>query len=156
MIDNKISIFFKNNSNSFFYLFFILLIQCVFLNRLEKKFFGQRINNYLKYRPLNYCKNNYLSSFCLGMPSGHSEFIVILSVFLCVKKIIPWQLAILLIIVVGWQRIFSKMHTYIQVLAGIIFGLFYSWVFILTGYSYKSLFFIITVTLIFFILTCYY
>ena len=140
-----------NNRESFLYLLLILFIHGVFLNKFEKIYFEKYSGSNIKYRPLGTCKNN--NSFkCLGMPSGHSEMIVILCVFLVIKKIIPIEIAIILIFLVGLQRIFFDMHSLLQVIVGIIFGLIYSYIYIITDYSFLSLLITISLTILFAIL----
>lgn len=147
----------KKNREPFIYLFFILLLHAFFLNRLEKLSFGKLLSQNIKYRPSNLCKGSkkLKNFYCLGMPSGHAELITILSVFLVIKKIIPIEIAIILIIIVCLQRIIFKMHTPLQILIGIIFGLCFSWIYFITGYSWKSLLFTISVILLLILLIFY-
>jgi len=76
-------------------------------------------------RPQPQCTDSY-SLLCMGMPSGHSEIAVIVCGLLWKLKIIDPPLAITIILLTGAQRIYSKMHTLSQVMAGFTTGTLYA------------------------------
>ena len=112
-------------------------------NNIEKMF----CSAYFKYnnikRPLIKCKNIPFETInCIGMPSGHAETITILAMLLLKEKYISLENAILLIIIFSLQRILSNMHTFNQVIIGIMLGLFYSFIYNLSSNSFIIILFI--------------
>ena len=105
---------------------FIASYHYLIQNHLEKKFFKKYFYDFefIK-RPLKNCLNT-ISYSCIGMPSGHTETITIISCLLYFYKLIPLWLGIFLIFITGLQRIFTNRHTIIQVLFGILFGYIYA------------------------------
>jgi membrane-associated phospholipid phosphatase len=100
-------------------------------NDLEKNFFRCYIDYNSIKRPLATC-NKFKNSprlICVGMPSGHAETITILSSLLYLYKFIPLWLCLLLIFIFSIQRVIINMHTLIQIIFGIIFGLFYVFIY---------------------------
>ena len=100
-------------------------------NDLEKNFFRCYIDYNSIKRPLATC-NKFKNSprlICVGMPSGHAETITILSSLLYLYKFIPFWLCLLLIFIFSIQRVIINMHTIIQIIFGIIFGLFYVFIY---------------------------
>jgi hypothetical protein len=104
---------------------FVCLYHYSIQNDLEKNF-SETYFNYDKIkRPLVRCSNENPDG-CIGMPSGHTETVTLLSSLLYLYDFIPLWLCLVLIIGVSGQRITSNMHTLPQVLAGISFGYFYA------------------------------
>ena len=122
----KLNIEFKN---------ILLLIIIVFItiyhyyvqHLSEVAFFKRHFDYNNVKRPLFKCKEKQDtdSTLCIGMPSGHAESITILSCLLYLYKFIPLWLCLIFIFIVSFQRIVSHMHTIIQVIIGILFGLCY-------------------------------
>ena len=75
-------------------------------------------------RPLHNCvfQKNGTQTKCIGMPSGHSEAITILALLLYLYKFISLPVCIALIIIFSVQRIVCNMHTFRQVIVGILLG----------------------------------
>ncbi len=95
------------------------------INGLEKLNF----NTYIPYntsikRPTEKCENNE-SLYCIGMPSGHTESITIFGLALIIMNYISLPMAVLLIISIGFERIYTKRHTSLQVLIGFLLGSLY-------------------------------
>jgi hypothetical protein len=110
-------------------IFFIILVsvyQSAIQNGLEK-LFNETYFDGFKFikRPLEKCLNS-TEAYCVGMPSGHSETITIFATLLYLYKFIPLWLCILLISIVGLQRILTNVHTIMQVIAGIFIGFLYA------------------------------
>lgn len=117
----------------------IALIHIIYITPSEKLLtqyiFG---NSKAILRPKKVCTNNYIFN-CLGMPSGHCEvttIIVLLSYFL---KYIPLYIALLIMTGVGIQRIYTKMHTLLQVVFGYISGIIYTFLYLKIGINLDSL-----------------
>ena len=110
------------------FLGFIFVIHIGVLNIIEKILMKKLINNTtITNRPLDKCINsNDFDISCIGMPSGHTESATIISLLLHHYDLLPLPMAILTIIVVGLQRVTSKMHTIQQVLVGLLFGIGYT------------------------------
>jgi adenine/guanine phosphoribosyltransferase-like PRPP-binding protein len=125
----------------FICIIFILFAHLGLLNKLEKSFINILFDdNSLINRPLNKCKNsNDFNIYCLGMPSGHTEVATIISLLLIHYDLLDLPVGILTIIVVGLQRLVSNMHNIQQVLFGLIFGLAYTYFYIKTNCSIKSI-----------------
>ena len=106
------------------FLFIVFYYHYYIQNNIEKRlcleYFGY---NNVK-RPLS--GNTMFSYGDLGMPSGHSETITIFATLLYLYKFIPLWLCILLISIVGLQRILTNVHTIMQVIAGIFIGFLYA------------------------------
>lgn len=117
----------------------IALIHIIYITPSEKiliyRIFGK---NKLILRPLQVCNNNYIFN-CLGMPSGHCEVTTIFSVLAYLSHYIPFYGALLLIIGTGIQRIYTHMHTLLQVICGCISGLFYTFLYLKIGINLNSL-----------------
>jgi len=62
----------------------------------------------------------------MGMPSGHSEIIVIICALLWKLNLLQPPLAAAIILLMGAQRIYSKMHTVSQVAVGFATGALYA------------------------------
>ena len=105
-------------------------------------------------RPSNDCvkSNEEYITECLGLPSGHAEITTIISYLLFKYKYISLYLAFILVILVGFQRLYTQKHNFIQVSVGTVFGLFYGYLYFKTGLSITTmaliLFFICMLVLI--------
>jgi hypoxanthine phosphoribosyltransferase len=126
-----------------FILLLILLIHYVILNGIEKIFFSQLsfIDNTIFLRPSSICSkltDEYITG-CLGLPSGHAEIITIIAYILYKSKYISLYVSCFLVFLVGLQRFYTHKHSIIQIAIGILFGLFYGFLYFKTGLSLKSL-----------------
>lgn len=127
----------------------IFIFHYFFQNGLEKIFFQTYFTFKDIKRPLNKCDNIFNTAVsCVGMPSGHAESATIVSVLLYSLKYISLPFCILLILVFSLQRIIVHMHTFSQIFVGILFGLFYSFIYITNHFSYKSLLIILSISFI--------
>jgi adenine/guanine phosphoribosyltransferase-like PRPP-binding protein len=77
-------------------------------------------------RPLDKCKTRDISLACLGMPSGHAEVTSIIIFLLLLQNKITALIAVIIITIIGSQRILANMHTLSQVCVGMILGLIYA------------------------------
>ena len=121
----------KNNIIKIILIFIIFIYHFYILNRLEKNF-NQTFFNYNDVkRPLERC-NHEENKFknCIGMPSGHAEISTIVSLLLYNYNYINQYLCIFIIVVVSLQRVVSNMHTFPQIITGIIMGTLYSLIYI--------------------------
>ena len=110
----------------------ICVLHFLIINPLEKLSFllyKNNIKNINIYRPKQINYGNKLFNN-LGMPSGHSEIIVILCILLYIKYNFDIKFLILLILLTGLERIISKNHTIFQVIIGYLFGIFYGMIYI--------------------------
>ena len=57
---------------------------------------------------------------CMGLPSGHLEMLIILLFYLYKNNIISITTMYIFILVMGFQRVVSNMHTKFQVVIGIL------------------------------------
>ena len=134
----------KNIINNATVILFIILVSTYHIliqNSLEKLFSETYFKGFkFTKRPLETCLNsaNGIPSYCKGMPSGHSETITIFATLLYLYKFIPLWLCILLIFIIGLQRILSSFHTVMQVLVGIFLGYMYSKIYRYYNFSYYS------------------
>ena len=120
--------------------FLICILQYCVLNGLEKMIF----HVWFKEKTLRpNCKDFVTPTNCLGLPSGHAEIGTIVLLYLYSKKYISSTLGYGLLTVICLQRILSKNHTVLQVMVGILFGLFY-----FTLYS-KSVWYVLLVFLLY-------
>jgi hypothetical protein len=110
----------------------ICILHCFVINPLEKLSFLYNNNNNI-YRPQKINKGNIIFNN-LGMPSSHSEIIVIICILLYIKYNFNIIFLILLVLLIGLQRIISKKHTLFQVIIGYLFGLFYGFLYIKNPY----------------------
>jgi hypoxanthine phosphoribosyltransferase len=132
---------------------FILILLHYAINILEKINFYLFINDTkITERPLNKCKINtdikQHTIYCMGLPSGHLEMLIIFLYYLYHYKIISIKTMYIFILIMGLQRVISNMHTKLQVFIGILFGFFYSFLYSKTNYSYKSIIIALIVILI--------
>jgi hypothetical protein len=131
-----------------------ILILCIILsyhffiqNKIEKIFFEKYLNYDNVKRPLEKCNNKIINNElkCFGMPSGNAEIVTIFSALLYYYKYISFDVCIIIILLFSSQRYISGMHTVIQIIIGILFGLFYSSIYIygqLSIYSFLIVFII--------------
>jgi hypoxanthine phosphoribosyltransferase len=111
--------------------FIIFLYHFCILNGLEKNFNQMYFSYDDVKRPLDKCKNDENKSLaCIGMPSGHAEIITIMSLLLYHYKYINQWICVVFIIIGSLQRIVTNMHTFPQIIMGIILGTFYSMIYI--------------------------
>lgn len=110
------------NYSAILVILFVAIVHVSFINPIEK-LITQIF--YIDRRPLQICsdKNTFK---CLGMPSGHMETGVVVFLLLYLNKIIPSYIALIMIILIAIQRIVTKMHTILQVIAGLLLGLIYT------------------------------
>ena len=133
---------------------FIIFVIIVFItsyhyliqNYLEKYFFKCHFDyNNIK-RPFKICskeQEHEKPTMCIGMPSGHVETITIFAGLLYLYKFIPLWISILLIFIISIQRYISNMHSIIQIIAGILVGL--SYIFIYKHFNLTILSFLIII-----------
>ena len=140
-----------------FIIIVILLItfyHYIIQNDLEKIFFEKYFGYDNVKRPLKKCNKYKKGNFsCLGMPSGHSETITILSYLLYYYKFITLWFCFILIFLFSLQRITSNMHSLPQVLMGILFGYLYSKIYTYFNLSIYSFLIVASIGLIFYFLS---
>lgn len=125
---------------------YLLVFHFMFMNILEKLYIETRFENVS--RPTDECKDRR-TTLCLGMPSGHTETACVLVFLLLLRGTIGPLLALVVIVLVGAQRILSNMHTLSQVAAGMMFGLFYAVIYYLLK---SNLYTIVFTVLVWFVL----
>lgn len=113
---------------SIYSLFLICILQYCILNGLEKMIFHTWFKETL--RPN--CKEFVTPTNCIGLPSGHAEIGTIILLYLYSKKYISSMIGCIILVLICLQRIVSKNHTLLQVIVGVLFGIFY-----FTLYSYN-------------------
>lgn len=139
----------KNNVNIIFIIFIIVLYDHYVLNGLEKIFSEIFLNyNFIKRPILNCNKKENAFVKCVGMPSGHAQTITIFSLLLYNYKMIQLPICILLILTISLQRVISNVHTFLQIIIGIILGLLYSYIYISNNLGPICLFYITIITLV--------
>ena len=111
----------------------ILILHFFIVNSLEK-LTVVKYYNYKSDRPI--CKRG---PACYGMPSGHMEFYGLLTILLTYYNYILPELAIFIMILVVIHRIYYRMHTIPQLIAGGILAIVYAFIYIYTGLSFTSL-----------------
>lgn len=119
----------------------ICIIHYCLTNGLEKIIFDIfNFNKNIIFRPINKCKTikNY-PTYCLGMPSGHTEITTIICFILYKLNYISLSNMILIISFMCLERIITNKHTLVQTIIGVLFGLFYSNIYFKLGLSYKTL-----------------
>ena len=124
----------------------IALIHFFIINVLEKNIYQLFIAT--DKRPDKRCINNDTFN-CLGMPSGHTETITIICLLLYYSKYISIYTALLIILIIGFQRILFKRHTLSQVIVGFILGIIYSLIYIKTNISFTSIIIIFLIILLY-------
>lgn len=148
----------KNITQNLQVILFIILVsiyQSAIQNGLEK-LFNETYFDGFKFikRPLEKCLNS-TEAYCLGMPSGHSETITIFATLLYLYKFIPLWLCIMLISIVGLQRILTNVHTIMQVIAGIFIGFLYAKLYRYFNLSAFSFFIVFGIGIMLYLLTIY-
>jgi len=129
----------QNNMILFIIICIISFYHFLIHNGLEKIFMQTYLNYDFVKRPLKNCNNTlYKAVKCVGLPSGHAETVTVLSILLYYYKIIPLYICIILILVFSLQRVISHMHTFFQITLGILFGVFYSYIYISLNLSLLS------------------
>ena len=134
----------NEKTNMFIIIILIASYHYVIQNDLEKYYFKCHFDYGSIKRPLKICNTSYNNNdpiMCVGMPSGHAETITIFAGLLYLYKFIPLWLSILFIFIFSLQRFISHMHSIIQIVTGIIFGVCY--VFIYKHFNLSILSFLI-------------
>jgi membrane-associated phospholipid phosphatase len=123
-------------------------------NNLEKNFSKHYFEYYDIKRPLNMCNKFHNSQplICVGMPSGHAETITIFASLLYLYKFISLWVCLILIFIFSIQRFISNMHTIIQIIFGIIFGLFYVFLYKHFNLSIYSFLIVLSIGLLLYII----
>jgi hypoxanthine phosphoribosyltransferase len=144
------------NYTIFIILFIIFVYHYNIQNKIEKIFFDCYLNyNFVK-RPLYMCNSDIYKSFkCLGFPSGHAESSTIVFSLLYFKNLISFNFCLAFIFLISIQRILFHQHTISQVIFGILLGLIYTQIYIINNLSIISLLIIISIGLLFAILSIY-
>ena len=108
----------------------ISIVHITLTNSLEKAIVYAKTDDTSSIRrPEKRCPGDS-SLGCIGMPSGHSEVAVIVSLLLWNLRVIkPWVAAII-IVLVGLQRVYGIKHTMNQVIAGWSIGAAYALLYI--------------------------
>lgn len=107
---------------------FVYLIHFMINNPVLKTYSQVYFNYDIVKRPISTCDDfeNRNSLYCIGMPSGHSESIAVLSFLLYFYKLIPFWGCIALIFLQVFQRVYTKMHSITQVTIGCTIGFLYA------------------------------
>ena len=134
----KLNKLLSKTTHEYIVLTILIFIHFMFINGLEKTAINTFTQNSTIYRPIQKCDQTQ-PTYCLGMPSGHSEIGVILSLFLHRIKFISLPVAITVILITGLQRILFHKHTSLQVFVGYIVGFIYFTIYKKLNFSYKSL-----------------
>lgn len=119
---------YKKKINILFLIIIIYIIHFSITNPIIKTLSQSYFNYNDIRRPNDICKEDINEPYlnCIGMPSGHSESISVLSFLLYFYKIIPFWLCLLIILIQTSQRVITHMHTVNQVIVGTIIGFFYA------------------------------
>ena len=138
------------NKNYIIAMIFVIAIYDHFtLNGLEKMCVGACFDYNVVKRPLPLClKKENITVKCLGMPSGHAQTITVVALLLYTYKLISFATCAFLITIVSLQRVIMEKHTCGQVLAGIIIGLFYSYIYISNQLSPTCIIYILGITIL--------
>lgn len=115
----------KYNYYNILFIAVIFLFHYVLINPLEKCIVYGISDTEAIRRPERNCRNSS-SLECLGMPSGHSECVVIVCLLLYKLNLLSLPLSLVIIVLIGLQRVYASRHTIQQVLAGWSVGLLYS------------------------------
>lgn len=127
-----ISLYIKLDSLTLF-----LLLDFILINPLLK-----RLVYLLGFQTKRPACVNLLDPNCFGMPSGHTEIIWIFLtyLFLNLEKfnnkgyLIAFVILAILAVITMWQRIYTQRHTPLQVLGGILTGVFLGYLLVQFGY----------------------
>ena len=110
-------------------------------NKIEKRFFQRHFDYDAIKRPLLKCAREKTARIsCIGMPSGHTEAVAVFTGLLYLYKMIPLWVCIIMIILIGTQRIACHMHTLNQVLVGGLFGILYAFIYKQYAYGFVGIF----------------
>lgn len=118
----------------------LVIIHYCLINGSEKIMFDLfSSDKKIKLRPNEKCyKTRNYPTYCLGMPSGHTEITTIIMFILYKLNYFSLQNTNLIIGLMCLQRIITKKHTLLQTLVGIILGIIYANIYLKVGLSYKS------------------
>jgi hypoxanthine phosphoribosyltransferase len=138
------------NTNYILAIIFLIAIYDHFiLNGLEKTCSEVFVDFNVINRPLPLClKKENMTVKCVGMPSGHAQTITIVALLLYTYKLISLTTCAVLITLVSLQRVIVQKHTCGQVLAGIIIGLMYSYIYISNNLSPTCIVYILGITIV--------
>ena len=124
----------------------VFLIHYLLINPIEKLLVYTATNDESIRRPGSECKG--ASNFgCLGMPSGHSESVVIVCLLLNKLKVLSIPACISIIAVVGLQRILVNRHTLLQVTTGWTVGYLYAYLYLFL-WNKRSLYYVPAASLV--------
>ena len=147
--------------NKYFIIGVLIIIVCVyhyFIQNGLEKIFNETYFNYEEVkRPLINCSNclDGQPLMCIGMPSGHAETITLLSSLSYLYGFIPLWICLILILGFSGQRITSQMHTFPQVVVGIILGYCYALLYNKFNFSVYSFLIVLSIGLILSLLCIY-
>jgi membrane-associated phospholipid phosphatase len=128
------------------FLLIVILYHKYILSDIEKQFAEKYFGYDAVKRPLS---GNVMKSVQdLGMPSGHAETATIMFSLLYFNKYLPLWLCILLIFIASLQRLLTHRHTIIQVIAGIVCGLIYTYIYTSYNLSIFSFSIVILISLL--------
>ena len=113
----------------FFVLFVIVLLHVMFINGLENILFYTYHNSPLFRKP-SLCEHTPPPVKCLGMPSGYTEIATLVGGTLYSANYISFTVWILLIAGTCFQRVVARRHTILQTMVGVLFGLFYTYIYL--------------------------
>ena len=115
-----------------------------FIKYIIKSTFGDSIFGILGKRPkgakdCGFFENSPIQKESYGMPSGHSQNIGFISIYLILntlnqnykkeKKLLIVSSLIILIFAIMYSRIYLNCHTYPQVIIGVIIGLLFGYIY---------------------------
>jgi hypoxanthine phosphoribosyltransferase len=134
------NIYFNLNKESIIFII-IIVIHLLLINGVEKQSIGLIWKkNKNVYRP-NRMKCLFDNNDCLGMPSGHAEFVTFIALYLVTKnnKFPVYYAATMFILIISIQRILSKRHNTLQIIVGILLACLYYTIYSFTNFSLISL-----------------
>ena len=108
-----------------FLIVYLMIVHGLVLNAYEKLLVQSLAGNHCRPTHAHLCAKS-IPLNGLGMPSGHTEVAVIISVLLLSVGLIHWSVAVAIVFLVGLQRILWQRHTLSQVLAGFLMGSAYA------------------------------
>jgi len=128
----------------------IIAIHFIFINGLEKQIISFIIEDDKIIKRPNYVnKNIFYTNDINGMPSGHMELIVFISLFFIFKLNISRYIGLSIILLMGVQRYYSNRHNIIQIVTGIFFSLVYFAIYNSFNFSYISIFICVLILLVY-------
>ena len=130
----------------------IVVIHFLIINGLEKQSIELIWNQKEIYRPNMNCQ--FQSNDCLGMPSGHTEFITFIALYAASKfnKTMVYSLAGISILLVAAERYISNRHAMLQIIVGFLFACLYYSVYLKSKFSVLSLGICLSIMLLYAIL----